>query len=403
MCRSRTHCFSLREDVGLRRIDSHGPAYRKECEGFNWLRKEPRLQSESGADMDDHRVFRAGPTLLISLAASLSLACSPQVQEVPRGDAGFPILEGDYLGQPLPGDTPEVFAPGIITTGLYTRDVAMTPDGSELYFGVLLGSVAAILETHVKEDGTWSKPEVAPFSSDSRFFNLEPHITPDGNKLLFLSTRVADPEPEDLRNWANQDIWAVDRQGDGWGEPYDIGPPVNSEEAEFFPSVTVDGTIYFTRGIGGGQESYIYRARLVDGRYQEPERLGPNVNSTANQFNAFISPDESYLILCTGDRDDTLGGTDYYVTFRSESDEWSGPINLGAPVNSPRNAEFSPYVSPDGRFLFFMATRPYPIEELPDTLTADHLQGLLRFPITGNPGIYWVDASFIEELRPEGF
>jgi len=353
--------------------------------------------------MDSFRAFRAGTTVSVLIAASLSFACSQQGQENPSDSGGAPVLTGDYLGQALPGDTPEIFAPGIVTTGMYTRDVAMTPDGSQLFFGVLLGSISAIVETHRGEDGVWSKPEVASFSRDSRFFNLEPHITPDGSRLLFLSTRVEDPEPDELRNWSNQNIWAVDRVDGGWGEPYDLGPPVNSDESEFFPSVTTDGSLYFTRGIGGGQESYIYRSRLVDGQYQEPERLGPEVNSTSNQFNAFIAPDESYMILCTGNRDDTVGGTDYYVTFRNNADEWSGPINLGDQVNTPFAGEFSPYVSPDGRFLFFMSIRPFPMETLPDTLTWEYLRGFRQLPETGNAGIYWIDASFIEELRPDGF
>lgn len=347
--------------------------------------------------------FLSGRGPLAILLLFTLTACA----EVDCGDtsaaSSFPVLTGEYLGQPLPGDTPVVFAPGIVTTGLYTRDVAMTPDGSELFYGVLLGGISTILETHLQADGTWSKPEVAPFARDTRFFNLEPHITPDGRRLMFLSTRVDDPGPEDLRNWANQNIWVVDRGDGGWGEPYPIGAPVNSADAEFFPSVTTDGTLYFTRGINDGQESHIYRSRFVDGAYQKPERLGPAVNSTSNQFNAFIAPDESYLILSTGDRDDTVGGTDYYVTFRNEADEWSGPINLGEPVNTPRNAEFSPYVSPDGRFFFFMALRPYRIDELPDTLTAEVLEGFSRLPVTGNPGIYWMDASFLDDLRPEGF
>jgi len=322
-----------------------------------------------------------------------------------RKDLDFPVLEGDYLGQTPPGDTAEIFAPGIITTGIYTRDVAMTPDGSELYFGVLLGPVATIMEIRRGPDGVWAEPRVAPFSTDSRFFNLEPAISPDGSRFLFLSTRVTgrEPEPEELRGWSNQDIWAMDREDDGWGEPYNLGPPVNSEGAEFFPSMTRDGTLYFTRAHGDGQESYIYRSRLVDGEYQEPERLGPEVNSTANQFNAFIAPDESYLILCTGDREDTLGGTDYYVVFRSADDHWSEPVNMGSVVNTEGAGEFSPYVSPDGRYFFFMSTRLGARDRIPDTLTWDYIKGYRMMPEIGNAGIYWVDASFIQGLRPEGF
>lgn len=345
--------------------------------------------------------------VLTHLAAVLlwaGSACTPPVPErTEEVEQGFPVLTGEYLGMTPPGDTAELFAPGIVTTGMYTRDVAMTPDGSELYFGVLLGSITAIVGTRRGADGVWSEPEVAPFSRDSRFFNLEPHIAPDGSKLLFLSTRVENPTQEELRTWSSQEIWVVDREGDGWGEPYNLGPPVNSEEAEFFPSMTLDGTLYFTRGVNGGQESYIYRSRVVDGEYQDPERLGPEVNSTSNQFNAFISPDESYLILCTGDREDTMGGTDYYVVFRSQDDRWSAPINMGEVVNTSLSGEFSPYVSPDGRYFFFMSTRPFPLERLPDTLTWEFLKGFRQRPETGNAGIYWVDAGFIDALRPEGF
>ena len=320
-------------------------------------------------------------------------------------EADWPALAGDYLGQLPPGDTAEIFAPGLVTTGTYTRDVAMTPDGSELYFGVLLGPVAAIIQIRRGPDGVWGEPEVAPFSTDSRFFNLEPAISPDGSRFMFLSTRVEgrEPEADEMRAWVNQDIWAMDRKADGWGEPYNLGAPVNTDDSEFFPSMTRDGTLYFTRAPADGGESYVYRSRLRDGVYLEPERLGPRVNSTSNQFNAFIAPDESYLILCTGDREDTLGGTDYYVAFRSSDDRWSEPINLGPVVNTERAGEFSPYVSPDGRYLFFMSTRLGARDRIPDTLTWDYIQGYRLMPEIGNAGIYWVDASFIQALRPEGF
>ncbi len=329
----------------------------------------------------------------------LALAVAGCATQDPHGPAG------DYLGQPVPGDEPEIFAPGLVTTGIYTRDVAMTPDGSELYFGVLLGPVSAIVETHRGRDGVWTEPEVAPFSSDSRFFNLEPAIAPDGSRFMFLSTRVEGREPEEgeIRSWSNQDIWVMDREGDHWGSPYNLGGPVNSEAPEFFPSLTRDGTLYFTRASEGEEESYIYRSRLEGGRYQEPERLGPEVNSTPNQFNAFIAPNESYLILCTGGRDDSVGGTDYYVAFRSPDDRWSEPINLGDKVNTPGDGEFSPFVSRDGRFFFFMSTRLTARDRIPDTLTWQYIRGYRMMPEIGNAGIYWMDASFIERLRPVGF
>lgn len=43
-----------------------------------------------------------------------------------------------YLGQTPPGDVATIFAPGIISDGLNNRDIAITPDGSELYYSVNL-------------------------------------------------------------------------------------------------------------------------------------------------------------------------------------------------------------------------------------------------------------------------
>ena len=379
------------------------------------------LQRSTAADSPPARLLRSTPlhprplptaaSLVAAILASMFvLACGTEGRDGPGTGTGAASAEvgrlvGPYVGQTPPGDTAEIFAPGVVTTGVYTRDVAMMPDGSDLYFGALLGPVTAIAVTRRGPDDVWSAPELASFSRDSRFFNLEPAISPDGSRLMFLSTRVEgrEPEPDELRAWTNEDIWVVDRVGEGWGEPYNLGPPVNTAEAEFFPSLTRDGTLYFTRGTGDGEESHIYRSRLVGGEYQRPERLGPEVNSTTNQFNAFIAPDESYLILCTGDRDDSLGGTDYYVAFRSEDDRWSEPVNLGPAVNTPGAGEFSPYVSPDGRYLFFMSTRLGARERIPSTLDWAYIQSYRNQPEIGNAGIYWIDASFIEALRPDGF
>jgi len=340
------------------------------------------------------------PTLL-PLAAFLG-AAPVTAQGAGTMHPSFPRLTGDYLGQEPPGDEPVLFAPGIVSTGMYTRDLAMTPDGSEIYYGVLLGRFSAILETR-RVDGVWTEPEVAPFSRDARFFNLEPAISPDGKRFMFLSTRVGpdrEPAPGEIRSWTNQDIWVMDRDGERWGQPYNLGPPVNTAGAEFFPSLTRDGTLYFTRGSDDGRESTIWRSRLVGDRYQEPEKLGSRVNSTASQFNAFIAPDESYLIVCTGGREDTRGATDYYVVFRTPDDRWSEPINLGNRVNTPQDAEFSPYVSPDGKYFFFMSPRPLPDTDIPPSINRGFLERFRAGPGSGNPAIWWMDAGFIERLRP---
>ena len=61
----------------------------------------------------------------------------------------------------------------------------------------------------------------------------------------------------------NEDIWVVDRIGKSWGKPYNLGEPICTEDAEFFPSLTNDGTMYFTRQFKGGNTNIIYRSKQL--------------------------------------------------------------------------------------------------------------------------------------------
>jgi hypothetical protein len=276
----------------------------------------------------------------------------------------------------------------------------MMPDGSEIYWAVVVGQYdySAIMMSR-QVDGVWTEPEVAPCCREAGSMHLEPHITPDGQRFMWLSSRPG-PGP----NNGGQEIWVMDREGEGWGEPYPLPEVINSAGSEYFPSVTRDGTLYFTRSPAGGGENRIWRSRYVNGAYQEPELLPSQVNAGRSRYNAFVDPDESFLILSIVGLEDTLGGADYYIVFRNEDDEWSDPVNLGPVVNTPGTFEYSPYVSPDGQFFFFMGTRLDDAHLAPggvfDSGALRDLEGEVE---NGEWNIYWMEAAFLNELRPEGF
>ncbi|MBP7865536.1 MAG: PD40 domain-containing protein [Acidobacteria bacterium] len=327
----------------------------------------------------------------------LLLAVLATLTPLPAGQAPPAARTGPWLGETPPGETPVLFAPGVVSTGLYERDVAVTPDGREFYFGIL-GNDFAVIAVCRQVDGRWTGPELAPFSRDPKCLNLEPCVAPDGKRLLFLSTRARAGQ-EQKPGWADQDIWAMDRTAGGWGEPYNLGAPVNSDRPEFFPSLTRDGTLYFTRE-EADKRSAIYRSRRVNGTYAEPERLPGAVNGGPNLFNACIAPDESYLVVCIGDRPDNLGRADYYVCFRTPDDRWSAPVNLGPAVNGKGDAATSPAVTPDGRFFFFGSSRRVPAPA-GEARTYRALQEERVRPGNGNCDVYWVSTALIEKLRPK--
>jgi hypothetical protein len=328
--------------------------------------------------------------ILLLIVIFLTFSCL--VKEKNEANHGkFPHLVGPYLGQTPPGTDPKLFAPGIISTPMYTRDVAMTPDGNEFYFCVSALGYNLIFYSKI-EQGRWTEPQAASFITDDQYMYYEPHITPDGKKLMFLSN-----QPIDSSATVNEDIWAVDRSGDSWGNPYNLGLPVNTKGAEFFPSTTRSGTLYFTRQPAGERVNYIYRSKLVNGKYMQPEKLGPEINCGQNRYNAFIDPDERFIIVPATGMPDSRGGTDYYIVFRNESDQWNQPINMGDKVNTRDGREYSPYISPDAKYFFFMSART---DRSDQPITFTGLKQRFSSALNGNANIYWMDASFIEKLKP---
>jgi Tol biopolymer transport system component len=224
------------------------------------------------------------------------------------------------------------------------RVVAIHPNGRELYFTRLAPPAPQILRS-VYANGRWQQPAVAAFSTAGA--NVEPSISPDGKALYFISTR----EPS-----KGTDIWKVDRSGQGWSEPHRLSDTVNSDANEWHPQVTANGDLYFAvenRSDGFG-DADLYIAQYREGQYLPAENLGRNINSVAADWDAYVSPDESYLIF-KSNRLGGYGGLDMYVS-EYKAGSWEPARNIGAAINTDRD-EDSGDVTPDGRYLIFSRRR----------------------------------------------
>ncbi|MBE0679623.1 MAG: PD40 domain-containing protein [Bacteroidales bacterium] len=326
--------------------------------------------------------------LLLVLAISVT-SCLSNYKESSKSL----VIRGDYFGQTPPGDSARLFAPGIISTGMNERDFAITPDGNEIFFCREAGNYRyATIFYSRRSDDVWSSPEVFEFCTNPEYKYIEPHLSPDGTKLYFISTMTADSASE-----GNEDIWVCTKRDGEWSEPRNLGAPVNATSKEYFPSVTVDGTIYYTHPDTATNEESIFRSRLVDGAYQVPEKLGPNVNIGRARYNAFVAPDESYIIIPAYGMPDSFGATDYYISFRDSLDNWSQPVNMGPGINSTFAREWSASVSTDGNYLFFMSDRMGSTSL--GKLSTETLQGFHNSPQNGNTDIYWISTKILDELR----
>ncbi|MCB2196148.1 MAG: hypothetical protein KQH79_09820 [Bacteroidetes bacterium] len=326
---------------------------------------------------------------LLYLALFLLVACTNQTVEKQQ----FPNLSGPYFGQELPGDSAVLFAPDIVSTGAQERDLVFTPDGQELFFVRSVGRLYSTIFYSKIENDKWQKPEVFKYCTNAKYKFLEPFLTPDGKKLFFITDM-----PESGTNPTSFDIWITEKnEQNEWTEPYKLDGPVNTAEDDYFPSITSDGTIYYTALDTVSKQEFIYRSRLVDGQYAQPEKLNEKVNGGRARFNATIASDESYIIVPTFGTQDAPRNTNYFIVFRNEDDQWSEPINMEPYINS--EGGWSASISADQKYLFFMASKTDKKDNI--MLTEDKLKELYNAPQNGNPDIYWIKADFIEDLRKQ--
>lgn len=297
-------------------------------------------------------------------------------------------LKAQFIDSQFPKDTPQIFAPGIISNGLANRDMAISADWSEVYYSLQHnnGQLSTIL-TCREENGKWTSPEIVSFSG--RYNDLEPAFSPDGMRLYFSSNRPlqgAGPAKD-------YDIWFVTRLKNGWSEPQNPGTPVNSSKDEFYPSLARSGNIYFTREIEGAKEDIVV-CRFANSNYQEVASLSEAINTKGYEFNAFIDPDEKFILFSSYQRADDVGHGDLYASRQNEKGEWLPAKHLF--INSI-GLDYCPYVSPDGKYLFFTSNRT--VLKPPFKEKQNYASLLSKFNAAGNglDDIYWVELGRLLE------
>lgn len=293
-----------------------------------------------------------------------------------------------------PPVTPILFSEGFISTSINERDFAISPDGTEIYFTVSVPQ--SVFQTIVmsKKDkrGNWSTPEVASFAG--KFSDLEPALSADGKTLYFASNRPLEgKQPKDF------DIWKVERTGNTWSEPKNLSSPVNTETDEFYPSIAKNGNLYFTAQYkdGVGRED-IFLASWKTDHYEKPIPLDTAVNSKGYEFNAFIDPDEQFILFTGYGRKDDSGRGDLYMSVRDDSGHWLPAKNIKF-LNS-KMLDYCPYVSPDKKILFFTSER----NDLPASFEANtsykKIKELNQTTLNGTGNIYWVSfEKVLSEIR----
>jgi Tol biopolymer transport system component len=254
-------------------------------------------------------------------------------------------VKGPYFGQTPPGKTPQLFAPGILTLpgGVVTvTRIAFSPDGNECFFSGPVDWNYSSTRMYYTQciDNVWTPHVLASFFPG--YSCRQPYFSADGNTLYFSSNRNG-----------TSDIWMASRKSQGWGNPQVLPSPINTSSYDGMYTQTTDGTVYVESDRAGGQGGFdVWRISPPrPGQPQQAQNLGAPVNTGGDNNDPFVSPDGRYLVF--GSNYDDL-----FVASDNGHGGWTAPVNLNqyCPGINTGNQEYAPFISADGRYLFFSRT-----------------------------------------------
>ncbi len=204
---------------------------------------------------------------------------------------------------------------------------------------------------------TMDEPVNLGKSINSKWGDYMPQSDPTGRTIYFTSDRKGGLDTEDEDGCWGEDLWMIEKKDSGWSKPRLLPQPINSYDNDGAASFSGDGQLMVycacnrDDSIGSCD---IYTAELLGEQWSEPVNLGNVVNSEEWDAQPTISTDGSLLIF-SSERSGGYGDSDLYIVRRNRFGEWGIPVNLGSTVNTP-STESSPYLSPDGKTLYFASS-----------------------------------------------
>lgn len=179
-----------------------------------------------------------------------------------------------------------------------------------------------------KENGEWQPRYPLEYPINSSYNEGAQCISPDGHYLFFTLCDT------DFGNGSCDLYWSK-RIGNRWSRPRNFDKPVNTKFWESQPSIAPDGkTIYFVSNRPNGEGKMdIWKTEMTEeGKFTEPENLGKVINTEENESAPFIHADGRTLFFVS-DGHVGMGGRDIFYSTLTDTG-WSKPVNLGYPINT---------------------------------------------------------------------
>ena len=243
-----------------------------------------------------------------------------------------------------------IFAPKNLGKDINTIDLEYFPsftiDGHKMIFTRRIASDEDFYESDFI-NGKWSEAKPLGGKVNTNLNEGAQNISQDGQLLIFTGCNY--PEGE-----GSCDLYFSVRTNNGWSEPQNLGPMVNTDFWESSPSLSPDKRdLYFASSMAGGyggRDIWVTH-RLSTGKWSRPENLGEAVNTAGDESCPFMHADNETLYFNSNGHPG-YGMTDLFLSKKVSDSSWRQAVNLGYPINTIDD-QGSLIVAADGKTAYY--------------------------------------------------
>jgi len=202
--------------------------------------------------------------------------------------------------------------PGKTSSPVHDGVAAINKDGTELFFtrsnknGKNENNIINLkIYSAQLVNNLWQNVQELPIN-DEHFSNCHPSLSKDGSQLIFASNRPG--------GFGGMDLYCSKNINGVWQHPENLGPNINSASNELFPFLAANGVLYFSSNNEnslGGMDIFRAEQATETNQFLVAQNLGVDFNSTADDFGFCETTDgkEGYF---TSNRKGGKGGDDIY-------------------------------------------------------------------------------------------
>jgi Tol biopolymer transport system component len=249
-----------------------------------------------------------------------------------------------------------------VNSAVFDGSPTVSADETELLFtsarhpSAPRGQQDIFVSTRPDRNAPWSRPvNAGSMINDALGDDFSLRLSNDGKALYYASNRSG--------GFGTGDMYVATRASrqEPWNRAENLGPPLNTNAFEAFPTPSADGlTLFFNRSTTfDSQDSDIWMSTRasVDDPWSAPQRVPGGINSERAEFSPALSADGNALYFAS----ERGGSVELWVARRGErTREWGAPEKLGIDVNVAWSMTLAPFISNDRRSLYFMSARQDP-------------------------------------------